>query len=71
MNALSDPALLIIKEGGDAFELMARIYRKLHGVAAAVDAILVAPWDVARYKNSLALVIKPASQERRGVYETS
>ena len=71
MNAHSDLDLLIVNEGGDALDLMARIYRKLHGVAAAVNAIVVAPWDVARYKNSHTLVIKPASQERRVVYETS
>ena len=69
-NALSDLDLLIVKEGGDA-KLRARIYERLYGVRVAVDAILVSPADVARYKDSSALVIKPAVQERRVVYETS
>ena len=32
MGPHSDVDLLIIKEGADALDLMARIYRKLHGV---------------------------------------
>ncbi len=71
MGPNSDVDLLIIKEGADALTLMARIYRKLHGVGAAVDAIVVAPEDVARFKDSHALVIKPALQEGRVIYEAS
>lgn len=62
--------LLIIKEGGDA-NLRAQIYEKMHGVSVAVDAILVSPTDIERYKDSHALVIKPALQERRVVYEAA
>ena len=43
----------------------------LYGVRVAVDAILVSPADVERYKNSHALVIKPALQEGRVVYEAT
>ena len=71
MGPNSDVDLLIVKEGVDALDLMARIYRKLHGVGAAVDAIVVAPQDVERYKDSHALVIKPALREGRVMYESS
>lgn len=69
MGRNSDVDLLIVKDGADALDLMAQIYRKLHGVGAAVDAIVVSPADVERYKDSHALVIKPALREGRVVYE--
>ena len=65
-----DVDLLIIKEGGDR-ELSARIYEGLRGVRVAVDAIVVSPADVERYKDSHALVIKPALQEGKVVYESA
>ena len=71
MGPNSDVDLLIIKEGADALNLMARLYRKLHGVGAAVDALVVAPGDVERFRNSHALVIKPALREGRVVYEAA
>ena len=64
----SDIDLLVIKDGADAFELMARIYGRLRGVGAAVDAIVVSPEDVERYKDSHALIIKPAVQDGLVVY---
>ncbi len=67
----SDVDLLIVKEGADALNLMAQIYRKLHGVGAAVDAIVVSPEDVERFKDSHALIIKPALREGRVVYEAT
>ena len=70
MNRHSDVDLLIVKEGGDA-KLRARIYEKLYGVPVAVDAILVSPADVERYKNSHALIIKPALLEGRVVYDAA
>ena len=70
MTRNSDVDLLIIKEGGDA-NLRAQIYEKMYGVRVAVDAILVSPADVERYKDSHALVIKPALQEGRVVYESA
>ena len=69
MTRHSDLDLLIIKEGGDALDLMGRIYMRLHGVGTAVDALVVAPEDVERYKNSHALVFRPALQEGRVIYE--
>ena len=71
MSRHSDLDLLIIKEGRDALDLMARIYRNLHGVGVAVDAIVVAPRDVERYKDSHALVIQPALREGKVMYENS
>ena len=71
MGPNSDVDLLIIKEGADALDLMAQIYRNLHGVGAAVDAIVVTPEDVERFKDSHALVIKPALREGKVVYEAS
>ena len=70
MTRNSDVDLLIIKEGGDA-NLRAQIYEKMYGVPVAVGAILVSPTDVERYKNSHALVIEPALQEGRVVYEST
>ena len=48
---------------------MARIYGNLHGVGAAVDAIVAAPEDVERFKDCHALVFKPALREGRVIYE--
>ena len=69
MDRNSDVDLLIIKQGGDS-DLRARIYERLYGVGVAVDAILVSPADVQRYKDSHALVIKPALQDGTVVYES-
>ena len=70
MGPNSDIDLLIIKDGGDPLDLMGRIYRRLHGVGAAVDAIVVSPEDVERYRDSHALVIKPALRDGKVVYES-
>ena len=69
MGRNSDVDLLIIKEGADSLDVMARIYRRLYGIGAAVDAIVVSPEDVERYKDSHALIIKPVLQEGMVVYE--
>ena len=71
MTCNSDLDLLIIKDGGDPLDLMGQIYMSLHGVGAAVDAIVVAPEDVERFRNSHALVIKPALLEGKVIYEAS
>ena len=69
MGRNSDLDLLIIKDGSDPISLMTRIYRRLHGVGVAVDAIVASPEDVERYKDAHALVYKPALREGRVVYE--
>ena len=71
MGPHSDVDLLIVKEGADALDLMRRIYRKLRGVGIAVDAIVVSPADIERYKDSHALVIKPALRDGLVVYEVA
>ena len=71
MGGNSDVDLLIIKDGADALDVMARIYRRLYGIGVAVDAIVVSSEDVERYKDSHALIIKPALQEGMVVYEAS
>ena len=70
MNRHSDVDLLIVKEAPDLRKLTARVYRRLYGVGAAVDVVVVTPADVERYKDSHALVIKPALREGRVVYES-
>ena len=69
MSRNSDVDLLIIKDGSDPIRLMASIYRRLHGVGVAVDAIVADPEDVERYKDAHALVFRPALREGRVVYE--
>ena len=71
MGPNSDVDLLVIKDTEDARGLVARIYRQLRGVRVAVDAIVVAPAHVERYKDSHALVIKPALREGTVVYEAA
>ena len=71
MTRNSDVDLLIVKEGGDTKNLSARIYENLYGVRVAVDAILISPVDLERYKDSHALVIKPALQKGKVVYEAT
>jgi uncharacterized protein len=71
MGPNSDVDLLVIKSGTDTLDLMGQIYRNLHGVGAAVDVIVVTPEDVERFKDSHALVIKPALREGRVVYESA
>ena len=70
MTRNSDVDLLIVKDGADSLQLMAEIYGRLYGVGAAVDAIVVSPADVERFKDSHALVIKPALQQGTVVYES-
>ena len=67
----SDLDLLIIKDGADPLELMAKVYSRLHGVGTAVDAVVVSSDDVERFRDSHALVIKPALQEGQVVYEST
>ena len=71
MGRHSDVDLLIVKDGPDRRRTATRIYRHLHGVDAAVDLIVVTPADVDRYRDSHALIIKPALREGRVVYESS
>lgn len=71
MGPNSDVDLLVVKEGVHRRELAGRIYENLWGVGAAVDVVVVTPDDIERYADSGALVIKPALQEGRVVYEAA
>lgn len=71
MNRHSDVDLLVVKEGMHRRDMAGRIYENLWGVGAAVDVVVVTPADVERYKDSHALVIKPALREGRVVYEAA
>ena len=71
MGPHSDVDLLIVKEAPDLRKLTARVYRRLYGVGAAVDVVMVTPQDVERYKDSHALVIKPALREGKVMYEAT
>ena len=71
MNRHSDVDLLVVKDGSDLRRLTARIYRRLYGVGAAVDIVMVTPQDVERYKDSHALIIKPALREGTVMYESA
>ena len=66
----SDVDLLVVKDGADFRQLTARIYRRLYGVGPAVDIVMVTPQDVERYRDSHALVIKPALREGKVMYES-
>ena len=70
MTRHSDVDLLIVRDGGDALDMMFRIYRRLRGVGVPVDALVVSPADVARYRDSHALIIKPALREGRTIHES-
>ena len=70
-QTILDDIIQRFKEGADALDLMGQICRKLHGVGAAVDAIVADPADVERLSDSHALVFKPALREGRVVYESS
>ncbi len=70
-NRHSDVDLLIVKDGAHRRRLATSIYRSLRGVDAAVDVIVVTPDDVKRYGDSHALIIKPALNEGKVVYEAA
>ena len=71
MGPRSDIDLLVVKDGVHRRELAGRIYRKLVGVGAAVDVIVVTPEDLERYSDSHALIVKPALREGSVVYEAA
>ena len=71
MDRHSDVDLLVIRDCASRRDLGIRIRRKIYGVRAAVDVVVVTPDDVERYKDSHALVIKPALREGKVVYEAA
>ena len=71
MGPHSDLDLLIIKSGAHRRELSDRIIRVLYGVNAAVDLVVATPEDIERYKDSHALVYKPAIREGLVLYDAT
>jgi uncharacterized protein len=68
MGPDSDLDLLVIKAGEfDRHRVTTAIYRNLSG-AIAVDAVVVTPEEVERYRDTHCLVICPAMREGRVVY---
>ncbi|WP_419166754.1 nucleotidyltransferase domain-containing protein [Candidatus Palauibacter sp.] len=71
MGRHSDVDLLVVKQCDNNWDVLEEIYDELYGVPAAVDVIVVTPGDVERYRDAHALVIKPALQEGRVVYDAA
>lgn len=69
MGPDSDLDLLVIKAGKfNRHRVTTAIYRHLSG-AIGVDAVVVTPEEVERYRNTHCLVICPALREGKVVYE--
>jgi predicted nucleotidyltransferase len=69
MGPNSDVDLLVVKSGVvHRGRLAEAIYMNLFGVGQAVDVVVVTPEDIERYKDSIALVIRPALREGKVVY---
>lgn len=71
MGPHSDIDLLVVRDGVHRRELAGRIYRNLVGVGSAVDVTVVTPEDLERYRDSHALIVKPALREGSVVYEAA
>ena len=69
MGPNSDVNLLVVKSGVNRLDMARRIYRNLVGVSEAVDVVVVTPEDVERYHDNHALVIGPALEQGKVVYE--
>lgn len=70
MKPNSDLDLLVVKsEPVHRRRLSQAIYMNLFGVGRAVDIIVATPEDIERYGNTHALVLKPALQEGKVIYE--
>ena len=68
MGPDSDLDLLVIKGGEfDRHRITTAIYRNLSG-AIAVDAVVVTPEEIERYRDTHCLVIRPALRDGRVVY---
>lgn len=71
MGVNSDVDLLVIKRGNfHRGRLTEEIYMNLFGVGQAVDIVVVTPEDVEQYRESIAMVIRPALEEGKVVYAT-
>lgn len=71
MDPHSDVDLLVVKDGARSLDVMKAIYRNLIGVGVAVDALVETSEHVERYRDSHALIFKPALSEGRIIYEAA
>ncbi len=71
MGPHSDLDLLVIKSGVHRRRLGVEIRRSLYGVEASLDIVVATPEDIERYKDSHALVYKPALREGMLLYDAS
>jgi predicted nucleotidyltransferase len=72
MGPHSDLDLLVIKSGDfHRRNLAKQIYKNIRDVDYAVDIVVVTSQDVEKYRDSHALVIKPALQEGRVIYDAA
>jgi uncharacterized protein len=72
MGPHSDLDLLIIKSGDfHRRNLAKQIYTNMRDIDYAVDIVVVTSEDVERYRDSHALVIKPALREGRVIYDAA
>lgn len=67
----SDMDFLIIKSTSSRRELDNKIRRALYGVNVSIDLVVATPEDVERYKDSHALVYKPALKDGIVVYDAA
>jgi hypothetical protein len=69
MGPNSDVDLLVVKSGvAHRGRLAEAMYMNLFGAGKAVDVVVVTPEDLEQYKDSIALVIRPALREGKVVY---
>ncbi|MCY3699543.1 MAG: nucleotidyltransferase domain-containing protein [Gemmatimonadetes bacterium] len=71
MGPHSDVDLLVIKQCDNNWDVLGDIYEELYGVEAAIDVVVVTPAEVERYRDTHALVIKPALREGRVIYDAA
>lgn len=70
MGPQSDIDLLVIKSGSyNPRDVAGKIYQNLYGTGKAFDIIVVTPEQVEQYCNSPYLVISPALNEGKVIYE--
>ncbi len=72
MGPHSDVDLLVVKAGDYHHLDVARaIYRALPDINLAIDAVVVKPEEIERYKDSYCMVFYPALREGKVLYERS
>ena len=67
----SDMDFLIIKSTSGRRELINKIRRALYGLDVSIDLVVATPEDVERFKDSHALIYKPALKDGIVVYDVA